>query len=180
MGRKKSFEKSIDAINKFGKVSGLFLNADKTQAIWLGSKKYSRVKYMPHLKMVWNPTMFKILGIWFTQDLKECAAINYNKNFNEVKKLFKIWSLRTITPLGRVAILKSLILSKLIHLWILLPDPPDNFVKDLQKICFQFVWNGKQDRIARKTTTKDVKSGGLNIPDIKTYILSLKLSWIKK
>ena len=85
-GEKKSFEISIDAINKFGKVSGLFLNADKAQAIWLGSKKYSRVKYMPHLKMVWNPTMFKILGIWFTQDLKECAAINYNKNFDEVKK----------------------------------------------------------------------------------------------
>ena len=126
--------------------------------------------------MVWNPTMFKILGIWFTQDLKECAAINYNKNFYEVKKLFKIWSLRTITPLGRVAILKSLILSKLIHLWILLPDPHDNCVKDLQKICFQFVWNGKQDRIARKMTIKDVKSGGLNIPDIKTYILALKLT----
>ena len=88
-GEKKSFEKSIDAINKFGKVSGLFLNADKTQAIWLGSQKYSRVKYMPHLKMVWNPTMFKILGIWFTQDLKECATINYNKNFDEVKKCLK-------------------------------------------------------------------------------------------
>ena len=117
--------------------------------------------------MVWNPTMFKILGIWFTQDLKECAAINYNTNFDEVKKLLKLWSLRTITPPGRVAILKSLILSKLIHLWILLPDPPDNFVKDLQKICFQFVWNGKQDRITRKTTIKDVKCGGLNIPDIQ-------------
>ena len=37
---------------------------------------------MPHLKMVSNPTMFKILGIWFTQDLKECAAINYNTNFD--------------------------------------------------------------------------------------------------
>ena len=60
---------------------------------------------MPHLKMVWNPAMFKILGIWFTQDLKECAAIYYNKNVDEVKKLFKIWSLSTITLLGRVAIL---------------------------------------------------------------------------
>ena len=53
-------------------------------------------------------------------------------------------------------------------------------MKDLQKICFQFVWNVKQDRIARKTTIKDVKSGGLNIPDIRTYILALKLTWIKK
>ena len=85
--KKNHLKKKIDAINKFGKVSGLFLNADKTQAIWLGSKKYSKVKYMPHLKMVWNPITFKILGIWFTQDLKECAAINYNKHFDEVKKL---------------------------------------------------------------------------------------------
>ena len=58
--------------------------------------------------------MFKIPGIWFTRDLKECAAITYNNNFDDVKKLFKIWSFRTITPLGRVATLKSLVLSKLI------------------------------------------------------------------
>ena len=59
--------------------------------------------------------MFKLLGMWFTQDLKECAAINRNINVDEVKKLFKVWSLKTVTTLGRVAILKSLILSKLIY-----------------------------------------------------------------
>ena len=59
--------------------------------------------------------MFKLLGMWFTQDLKECAAINRSKNVDEVKKLFKVWSLKTVTPLGRVALLKSLILSKLIY-----------------------------------------------------------------
>ena len=36
--KKEGKNPSIDAVNKFGKVSGLFLNADKTQAIWLGSK----------------------------------------------------------------------------------------------------------------------------------------------
>ena len=43
-GEKKSFEKSTNAIHKFGKVSGLFLNADKTQAIWLLSKKIFKSK----------------------------------------------------------------------------------------------------------------------------------------
>ena len=74
-----SFEKSLDTIEKYGKVSGLFLNTDKTQAIWLGSKRRSQVKYMPHLKIVWNPSQFKILGVWFTQDLKDCERVNYNK-----------------------------------------------------------------------------------------------------
>ena len=70
-------------------------------------------KYMPHLKTVWNPSQFKILGVWFTQDLKDCEKINYNG-----KKIMKCRHCSTfgpkdILPLGRVAILKSLILSKL-------------------------------------------------------------------
>ena len=51
-GDKMSFEKSLDTIEKYGRVSGLFLNTDKTQAIWLGSKRRSQIKYMPHLKIV--------------------------------------------------------------------------------------------------------------------------------
>ena len=54
-GDKISFEKSIELISKFGRVSGLFLNAEKTNVVWLGSKKYSKCKYMPTLNFVWNP-----------------------------------------------------------------------------------------------------------------------------
>ena len=92
---------------------------------------------MPHLKIVWNPSQFKILGVWFTLDLKDCEKFYYNeKFFFKVKALFNIWSKRLITPFGRVAILKSLILSKLVHLWILLPDPPDDFLNNQQKMSF--------------------------------------------
>ena len=149
------------------------MNCDKTQVVWLGSKKGSHKIFCPHLKMKWNPCKFKILGIWFTPDLNECENMNYNDKLIEVKILFKIWAQRTITPLGRIAVLKSLILSKLIHLWILLPDPPDHFIQKLQKACFQFVWNGKRDKINRKTAVKTVKQGGLNIPDTQIYIYML-------
>ena len=104
---KRPFEKSIKVVTKLGTLSGLFLNADKTQAIWIGSKHDSRAKYMPHLKIVRNPNMFKTLGIWLIQDLKECEAMNYNNKFDEVKKMFTIWSQRAITLLGRVTMLKS-------------------------------------------------------------------------
>ena len=96
-----------------------------------------------------------------------------------MKALFNIWSKRFITPLGRVAILKSLILSKLVHLWILLRDPPDDFVNNLQKMCFKFIWNNKQDKISRRTAIKSVKSGGLGVADIRKYISALKIMWIR-
>ena len=97
-----------------------------------------------------------------------------------MKALFNTWSKRLITPFGRVAILKSLILSKLVHLWILLPDPPDDFVNNQQKMCFKFIWNNKQDKISRKTAVKSVKGGGLGVPDIRKYISALKIMWIRK
>ena len=53
--------------------------------------------------------------------------MNVDTKFHEVKSLFIIWLRRLITPLGRIAILKSLILSKLVHLC-----PPDKFIEDLK------------------------------------------------
>ena len=75
-----------------------------------------------------------------------------------------------ITSLGRVAVLKSLVLSKLIHLWILLPNPPDEYINSLQKLCYEFVWNKKPDKINRKAVHKSVQEGGLGLPHLKTFI----------
>ena len=130
--------------------------------------------------MEWNPPKFKILGVWFTNDLQNCENLNYTEKFLETKKLFFAWMKRCITPLGRVAILKSLILSKLIHLWLLLPKPPENFMSDLQKICYVFVWNDKPDKISRKVTHKSIKEGGIGIPNVKQPVQALKVTWLRK
>ena len=71
-GDRESFETCITVIDNFGRKSGLYMNAGKTSAVWLGSKRNSVVKYMQHLGMDWNPPKFKVLGIWFTNDLDNC------------------------------------------------------------------------------------------------------------
>ena len=179
-GDVKSFEESVGTIDYFGKISGLLLNKDKTIAVWLGSKRNSPLRYMPHLNMEWNPNKFKILGIWFTNDLKNCEEMNYNAIFLEIKKMYKVWLKRQITPLGRVAVLKSLILSKITHLWLLLPNPPDRLIHELQRSVFYFIWNKKRDRISRQTAIKNLRQGGLGIPDIVKQIHALKLTWVRK
>jgi hypothetical protein len=178
-GDKKTFEATMQVLDKFGKRSGLLLNTLKTNAVWLGSSKNSHIKYMAHLGMQWNPYKYKVLGIWFTSEISDCANINYREKLGEVKRLFQMWLKRQITPLGRVAILKSLILSKLTYLWILLPNPPDDFIQSLQKLCNNFVWKGN-DKISRKIAQRHVKEGGIGIPNIKVFIDALKLTWIRK
>ena len=134
---------------------------------------------MQHLNIRWNPHTFKILGILFTNDLETCIELNFREKIKEMKKLFSVWLKRQITPLGRLAILKSLILSKLIYLWILLPNPPDNVTQEIQNLVFDFIWNKKRDRISRRFSSKNIEDGGIGIPNIKNYINSLKLSWFK-
>ena len=47
-----SVEQSICTRDKFGRKSGLAMNSGKTGAIWLGSKKQSLIKYLPHKKYI--------------------------------------------------------------------------------------------------------------------------------
>ena len=92
--------------------------------------------------------------------------------------LFMTWLKRLLTPLGRVAVLKSLIVYIFVHLWIILPNPPDTYIKDLQGMVYKCVWNGKRDRINRCTAVKNVSHGGLGIPYIRSFIDALRLTWI--
>ena len=179
-GDKQSFEETFKTIDIFSKHSGLNLNSSKTCAVWLGCKRHSSVKFMQHLGLNWNPKSFKILGIMFNNDLTDIVKINTQDKLVEVKQLFKIWSKRQLTPLGRIAVLKSLILSKLVHLWIFLPNPPDHEIDKIQKLVYDFVWENKRDKISRKVSNKNMLQGGLGIPNIKEYIKSLKISWIRK
>jgi hypothetical protein len=179
-GDRKSFEECLNVLDVFGKKSGLIMNNEKTSAMWLGNVKNSSVKYMQHLNMIWNPPQIKVLGIWISNTLIDCVESNYMETIYEARKLFQIWSKRNITPLGRIAILKSLILSKLIQLWLLLPRPPENLLNELQKMCYNFVWNNKPDKICRKTAIKTIKNGGLGIPDLRKFISALKLTWLRK
>ena len=75
---KKQFRLSTHLGRK--KKKSFFLNAEKTSAIWLDNGRNSSIRYMPHLQMEGNPLKFKTLGIWFTNDLKDCEVVNNREN----------------------------------------------------------------------------------------------------
>ena len=81
-GDRKAFEICITVTDNFGRKSGLYMNAGKTNAVWLGSKRNSVFKYMQHLGMERNPPKCKVLGIWFTNDLDNWGEKeNYSERF---------------------------------------------------------------------------------------------------
>lgn len=81
-GSENSLNEAIKELNMFYALSGLKINLSKTQATWIGSKKYSIEKMCKNINLQWTTT-FKLLGIYFDVDLTNILKMNYDKKTSE-------------------------------------------------------------------------------------------------
>jgi hypothetical protein len=179
-GSEKCLFAVLNTLKFFERFSGLKVNADKTKLLWIGAKKRSRQKLCKEWNFDWTQNNFTLLGIKFDIDLKNMTNLNYMEQIKKIEMEMKLWSSRILTPLGRNTILKSLLLPKLNHLFASLPDPPESMIKELQKSCFKFVWQGKPDKVKRNVMIQPPKLGGISVPLIAHSIQSQKIAWMKK
>ena len=81
--------------------------------------------------------------------------------------------------MGKIAVLKSLIVLKLVY--VLSPLPLNvKPIKEVNKLFFAFLWSGKGDKIKRNTIINDYPNAGLKMIDIISFSKSLKATWKKK
>ena len=106
--------------------------------------------------------------------------LNFDKKLVKIKSLLESWKRRTLTPIGRIQVIKSLIISQFNHLFISLPNPEVTFISQLNQVLFNFLWNSKIDKVKRNTIIMNYSDGGLKMIDIVSFIDSLKLSWIRR
>lgn len=179
-GSEESFTEAIKILDSFSKISGLKVNTDKTQIAWIGSSRNSNVKYMRDKNFIWDPGSFKVLGIHFSVNTNEITNLNFMGKIEEVKKEIGRWAKRNMTPLGKITIIKTLIISKLTHLFINLPDPSPRFLKELDEIIFRFLWGGKTHKVKKSIMCMPYEYGGYKMVDVYTFISTLKISWLRR
>ena len=54
----------------------------------------------------------------------------------KVQSMIKIWSKRKLTLIGRITVIKSLMLSRFAYLFLALPNPPGDLIKSLERMFF--------------------------------------------
>ena len=64
-------------------------------------------------------------------DLSDIWEINLTKKLNEIRSLLARWGRRRLSIMGRITVIKSLALSKLVYLFLCLPNPLDPYLKIL-------------------------------------------------
>ena len=87
---------------------------------------------------------------------------------------------RDLSPIGKVTVIKTLALSKITHIVLVCPHAVENYLNQISKLCFEFLWNQKPDRMKRVDTYLCLDKGGLKMPDIKCFWNSMKATWLKR
>ena len=174
----KSFKKIVEILESFHKISGLKISVSKTKAVWFGSNYNSNYKLCPELELNWVKN-FKLLGLNFDNNLESMES-NFSDKLREIEKMLACWLYRYITPYGKITIIKSLALSKLSHVALIIPNPSKQMFKRIERVLFKFLWNNKSEKVSREHAKLPEKLGGLNFPDIESFWLSFKFSWFRR
>ena len=80
LGAKNEIDIAIDIIEKFGKHSGLVLNRNKTEDLWVGKLKSCQDKIG---NITWSSNPIKALGIYFGCNKTECCKLNWENKLTE-------------------------------------------------------------------------------------------------
>ena len=83
----------IEALKKFSTLSGLTINCEKTNAMWLGRWKNSNE--CP-LGIKWSKEPIKVLGIYISTDPKKVIEYNYKSRLKKIKTLLNQWKQRNL------------------------------------------------------------------------------------
>ena len=86
---------------------------------------------------------------------------------------------RALTLEGKILIFKTLGISKIVYLSLII-IVPNSILEEIQKIQKSFLWYSSKPKINHKTLCNTFQDGGLKNVDVKSKVISLQCSWVKK
>ena len=68
------------------------------------------------------------------------------------------WQRRMLSPLGKVAVIKTMLIPTLNHFFITLPNPSESIVNEINNILFTFLWS-KETKLKTSICVKQYSEG---------------------
>ena len=169
-----SFQRLSIILDGFGICSGLKLNAEKTEALWLGSNHENP----PYIDIEKVNKPIKILGVHFTDNWGKRQELNFDAVLKSISKTLKGWKWRNLTLYGKIQVVKSFVIPKFMFRASLICLSKD-IIKQANSVIYKFIWKGT-DKIKRLAIISDYRNGGLRMPHIETLIDTHRIMCLKK
>ena len=168
---------AVKTIEDFTSVAGPKLNLSKTEGLWIGTLKYKQNDEYYHGILFPNKPI-RALGVYIGHNEADCYEMNWARKINTIQKLADSWALRNLTIIGKIYVIKSELLSKIIYCATVLAIP-QGIVKQLNKIFYSFIWK-TTEKLQRKILTNPYDKGGLKMVDVEAQFSALKAAWVPR
>ena len=179
-GSQNTFTNLINKIDKFGQISGLKLNSNKSVMLRSGSLKKSDQTFNTKKKFKWTSESADTLGITFSNNKQLYHDLNLVPKINDFCNCLNRWKKHNLSLIGKITVIKTFALPKLIYPLTVLETPSEEIINLINKSMFQFLWENKPDKISRQTIIQDYENGGLKMIDLNYFIKSIKAGWVKR
>ncbi len=166
----------LSEVKTFGLYSGLKLNKEKTEGLWLGSNSEN---INAPLGISWPTKPLRILGVYHSYNTADCNKYNFEEKINNTKSVMNLWKMRNLTILGRIQIVKTFIISKFLYTCSVI-STPQGYIKEINRIIYNFIWKSRTDKLKRSIMVSNIERGGLKTPDLQLMIDSSKINWIRR
>ena len=122
--------------------------------------------------------VIKILGVHFTFNHSLFYKLNFESIEKSLRGLLKSWSWRGLTLLGKIQVIKSFAVPKILYRVVLISNKKE-FIKKINTLLYSFVWKGK-DKVKRTAFINPIEKGGLKMPNIESMISAQRIICIKR
>ena len=102
---------SFDTLDAFHKISGLKVNNEKTEVLWIGASCGSQKEFLPERNLKWAKDSVKALGVWFLTIMTKALSLNYNDKIEKIQSIKESWATRRLTLLGKITVTKTFLAS---------------------------------------------------------------------
>ena len=170
---------------RFSQVSGLVLNADKTEVFNFtpSPNTASRIRYLGRNYELGRVNQIRVCGIWLASDQELEYKNNVMDKIMIMESMILGWGRRYLSMNGRMIIAKSFLLSQIVF-------PAQSVrikkaeVKRIERLIYSFVNGAKNlygpERVARVTLKAAKEEGGIGGVDVDSFIKAIVVKQFEK
>ena len=164
-------------------LSGLKLNADKTEIISKGGPLKYNINYNHRAYEITPNNMIKINGLFLGFDTESSVTKNIGKIISSLEGQLRTWSHRHLSILGKIQIFKTFGLSQILFIGstVKIPFKEEKKITDL---IYKFIWtkhmdgNKAPDRIKRSILNQPTKLLGFGMIDFREVLRSIRIKTV--
>ena len=163
-------------LQEFSNHSNCKINLLKCQAFHIGSSRNCVDTPFIDKGLKWPTETFMYLGVLIPtkkcyDNAKALQELNLVPLLNKTKNILSVWSSHNLTLLGKITVVKSLIILRMIYKASMLPlIIPKTLITKINKLLFKFIWSSNWERVSRNVLCNNIESDGGKMMHLESYL----------